>query len=77
MMHVLEMVDSERRMELVVADTDGCQKLHELPEFAGMLHGWGEAAWICQGRIVRTSGLGFHPECFEPYTRQLLDNCPV
>ena len=43
----------------------------ELPEFAGKLHGAGEAAWIREGWIVRTSGLGYHPECFEPYTRQL------
>jgi hypothetical protein len=75
---VLEAVDSQRRLELVVADIDGCRQLAELPEIAGMPSGgWGEAAWICQGRIVRTSGLGFHPECFESYTRQLLEDCAV
>jgi len=42
-------------------------------EFAGKLHGWGEAAWIWDGRVISTSGMGHHPECFEPFTRQLLE----
>jgi phosphinothricin acetyltransferase len=46
--------------------------LYECPEFAGQLHGWGEVAWARDGRVVRTSGLGYHPECFEPFTRELL-----
>jgi hypothetical protein len=71
----LEAIDPDGRLELVVVDTDGCQDLYELPEFVGKLHGAGEAAWVRSGHIVRTSGLGYHPECFEPYTRQLLDEC--
>jgi hypothetical protein len=73
---VLEAVDPGGRLELVVVDTDGCPDLYELPEFAGkMLAGAGEAAWVQGGRIVRTSGVGYHPECFEPHTRQLLEQC--
>jgi hypothetical protein len=72
---VLEAVDPDGWLELVVVDTDGCPGLYELPEFAGKLSGAGEAAWVRGGRIVRTSGLGYHLECFEPYTRQLLEEC--
>ena len=70
---VLEAVDPEGRLELVVVDTDGCPDIYQLPEFVGKLHGAGETAWIREGRLVRTSGLGYHPECFEPYTRMLLE----
>jgi hypothetical protein len=69
---VLAECDTTGRMELVVVDTDGCPDLYDLPEFLGKMHGHGETAWVKDGKIVRTSGLGFHPECFEPFTRQLL-----
>jgi hypothetical protein len=72
---VLERVDQGGRLELVVVDTDGCPELYELPEFVGKLAGAGETAWVRDGRIVRTSGQGYHPECFESYTRQLLNDC--
>jgi len=72
---VLEAVDPEGRLELVVVDTDGCPDIWELPEFVGKLHGAGETAWIREGQLVRTSGLGYHPECFEPFTRLLLEEC--
>ena len=72
---VLEKVDPLGRLELVVVDTDGCPDLYELPEFAGKLAGAGETAWVRDGRIVHTSGHGYQPECFEPYTRQLLNGC--
>ena len=72
---VLEALDPGGYLELVVVDTDGCPDLYDLPEFAGKLAGAGEAAWVRDGQIVRTSGLGYHPECFEPYTRQLLNEC--
>jgi hypothetical protein len=74
---VLAAVDPGGRLELVVVDTDGCPDLHELTEFAGKLHGAGEAAWILDGEMVCTSGLGFHPECFEPNTLRLLSMCPA
>jgi hypothetical protein len=65
------------RLELVVVDTDGCPSLYQLPEFVGKLHGAGEAAWVLEGKIVCTSGLGYHPECMEPNTRLLLSLCPA
>jgi hypothetical protein len=73
---VLSALDPGGRMEVVVVDTDGCPDLYECPEFAGQLNGWGEVAWVRNGRVVCTSGMGYHPECFEPYTRQLLNIAP-
>ena len=69
---VLARVDPGGLLELVVVDTDGCPDLYVCPEFAGQLHGWGEVAWVRDGQVVSTSGLGFHPESFESQTRQLL-----
>lgn len=69
---VLADLDPHGRLELIVVDTDGCPDLYECPELAGQLHGWGEVAWVRDGRVVRSSGRGYHPECFEPYTRELL-----
>jgi len=74
---VLAEVDPEGNLELVVVDTDGCPDLYDMPEFLGKIHGAGETAWIKQGRIVSTSGLGFRPECFAPNTRSLLAECQV
>jgi hypothetical protein len=68
--------DPTGRLELVVVDTDGCPELYELPEFVGKMHGAGETAWVKDGKIVRTSGLGFHPECFRPFTQQLMNEQP-
>jgi hypothetical protein len=72
--NVLAAVDPTGRLELVVVDTDGCPDLYEAPEFAGNMHGHGEVAWVRNGRVVLTSGSGFHPECFEPNTRHLLQS---
>jgi hypothetical protein len=71
---VLAEVDPNGRLELVVVDADGCADLAVCPEFAGTLHGNGETAWIREGRVIRTSGIGFHSECFEPNTRELLNS---
>lgn len=71
----LEEVDPGGHLELVVVDTDGCPDIYAIPEFAGKLAGAGETAWVRNGQIVRTSGHGYHPECLEPYTRQLLNEC--
>lgn len=73
---VLAALDPGGLLELVVVDTDGCPDLYECPEFVGQLHGWGEVAWVRGGRVVRTSGMGYHPECFEPFTSELLASPP-
>jgi hypothetical protein len=73
---VLAALDPGGRLEVVVVDTDGCPDLYECSEFVGQLHGWGEVAWVRGGRVVRTSGMGYHPECFDPFTRELLANAP-
>jgi hypothetical protein len=71
---VLEAIDTDGRLELVFVDADGCEDLYDLPEFAkSKLTSAGETAWIRAGKIIQTSGYGYHPECFEPNTRQLLD----
>jgi hypothetical protein len=71
---VLAALDPGGRLDLVVVDIDGCPNLYETAEFSGQLHGWGEVAWVRDGRVVRTSGLGYNPECFEPFTRELLES---
>ncbi|APZ90548.1 hypothetical protein [Fuerstiella marisgermanici] len=59
-------------LEFVVADVDGSPSLYEVPEFKGNIHGWGETAWIYQGKIIATSGLGLNTERFRPNTSTLL-----
>jgi hypothetical protein len=59
-------------LELVVADVDGSPDLYELPEFKGRVHGAGETAWVRDGKVVATSGLGLNTACFEPNTLDLL-----
>jgi hypothetical protein len=72
---VLAEVDPDGRLELVAVDVDGCTELDRLPELGGMYlgAGAGETAWVKDGRVVATSGLGLHLECFGPNTRALLD----
>lgn len=71
----LTRIDPEGRLEVVVVDTDGCPDLYEVPELLGKMHGNGEVAWICGGRIVCTAANGSHPIAFEVYTRHLLFEC--
>jgi hypothetical protein len=59
-------------IELVVVDVDGSADLYEMPEFKGMIHGAGEAAWVKDGKVLTTSGLGLNVDCFEPNTIALL-----
>jgi hypothetical protein len=68
----LDRLDPGCRLDLAIVDTDGAPDLHETPGLAGTLHGHGETAWVDSGRIVRTSGIGFNPACFAPYTLELL-----
>lgn len=69
---VIGRLDEGAALKLVVADVDGSPLLYEVPEFLGKVHGAAETAWIRHGKIVATSGLGFHPECFELNTEALL-----
>lgn len=59
-------------LELVVVDVDGSQELETVPEFKEMIRGAGETAWVRDGEIVSTSGLGLNPTCFQPNTLALL-----
>ena len=59
-------------LELVVVDVDGSPELYELSELKGKIHGNGETAWVREGKIVATSGLGLNTDCFEPNTLALL-----
>jgi hypothetical protein len=69
---LLARLDAEG-LELVVVDVDDSPELDTLPEFRGRLyHGDGETAWVREGKIVTTSGLGRNTDCFEPNTLALL-----
>jgi hypothetical protein len=50
----------------------GALALNQLPEFRGRVSGAGETAWVRNGTIIVTSGLGLNIECFEPNTLSLL-----
>jgi len=69
---VLARFDPNGLLEVVVVDTDGCPGLYEHPALVGRMLGAGEAVWVRDGQVVCTSGLGFNPKCFEPFTRHLL-----
>jgi len=69
---VLAQTDPEGKLELLVVSIDDAHELCELPEFSNKVGGYGEAAWIKKGQIVATTEYGFHPELFEPLTRDLL-----
>lgn len=49
---VLAALDPAGRLELVVVDTDSCPDFYEMPEFTRGLGGWGETAWIRDGKVV-------------------------
>jgi hypothetical protein len=60
-------------LELVVIDVDGSPEVcEEVPEFKWKVHGHGEAAWIREGKILSTSGMGLNIDCFKPNTIALL-----
>jgi len=69
---VIARVDGNGALELVVVDVDGSPALYDMPEFLGKVHGAGETAWVRDGKIVVTSGLGLNLACFEPNTTRLL-----
>jgi hypothetical protein len=70
---VIARLDQGGALELVVVDVDGSPALYQVPEFVGKVHGAGETAWIRNGKIVATSGLGLNVECFVPNTQLLLE----
>lgn len=59
-------------LKFVVADVDGSPSLYDVLQFRTAVSGCGETAWICDGQIVATSGLGLNIECFKPNTSTLL-----
>jgi hypothetical protein len=69
---IVARLDEGGTLEIVVVDVDGSPALHEVPEFVGKVHGVGETAWVRDGKIVATSGLGLNTACFEPNTAALL-----
>jgi hypothetical protein len=69
---VVARLDKAGTLELVVIDVDSLKDLDDLPEFKGKVHGNGETAWVRDGDIVATSGLGMNIECFVPNTLSLL-----
>jgi hypothetical protein len=71
---VISRLDKAEALQLIVADVDGSPALYEMPEFLGRVHGAGETAWVRNGRIIATSGLGLNVECFVPNTLLLLES---
>lgn len=69
---VLSTMDCGRILKLAAVDVDGSPALHELPYCQGGIRGAGETAWIRNGSIVATSGLGLNLERFELNTLKLL-----
>jgi hypothetical protein len=58
---------------LIVGWGIGCTQISaKISEFVGQVHGAGETAWVRDGKIVATSGLGLNTACFEPNTAALL-----
>lgn len=70
---VIAKLDPDGRLELVVVDIDGSEALSAVSEFRGGVRGAGETAWVRNGSVVATSGLGLNAECFVPNTRALLE----
>jgi hypothetical protein len=66
-------LDTEGILEFVVVDIDGLSALSAVSEFLGGVRGAGETAWIRNGFVMVTNGLGFNVECFARYTKSLLE----
>jgi len=69
---IVSRLDPDGKLEFIVVDTDGAEAFYEHPAFKDRLSGAGEVAWIANGLIQCTSGLGYNPGCFEPNTQALL-----
>ena len=70
---VIARLDPDGVLELVVVDIDGSDGLSAVSEFLGGVHGSGETAWVRNGSIIATSGIGVNVECFAPNTTTLLE----
>ena len=70
---VVAKLDPENRIELVVVDIDGSEALSAVSQFLGGVRGAGETAWVRNGSVVATSGLGLNVECVVPNTRAILE----
>lgn len=72
----LSKFDAEGRLEAVVVDTDGCPDLLQAPELANIVFGGnGETAWVRGGKVLYSAQFNSHPQAFEIFTRQLLEDC--
>jgi len=70
---VIAKLDPEGRIDFVVVDIDGSEALSAVSEFLGGVRGSGETAWVRNGLVVATSGLGLNIDCFAPNTKLLLE----
>jgi hypothetical protein len=71
---VIARLDPDGKIELVVVDIDGSERLSAVSEFLGGVRGAGETAWVRNGSVIATSGLGLNIECFVPNTILLLES---
>jgi hypothetical protein len=71
---VIARLDPDGVVELMVVDIDGSECLSGVSEFLGGVRGAGETAWLRNGLVIATSGLGLNVECFVPNTFLLLES---
>jgi hypothetical protein len=58
--------------QLHVLDVDQHPELYELPELAGKIHGWGEAAVVKDGKIIYFTRLGKDQHLIQEHCDELL-----
>ncbi len=63
--------DPMGRFDLIVVDIDGAAELEGTPEFKGQLRGWGEAAWLVEGKMFAFEGAA-NPAGYRSIIRTLL-----
>lgn len=81
-LHTLERVVDEfglaGKLDMVYAVIEQCSGIQAMTEFAGRIHGNGETAWICHGKVLRLSRnkreLEQHAEAFEGLCAQLIES---
>ena len=69
----ISLLDKDGTIELVVVDIDGADELSAVSDFLGGMRGCGETAWVRNGSIIATSGIGLNLQCFVPNTQLLLE----